>query len=59
MNNVQWITMKNDTPLKYELDSEIEKKYQKRDNKKAKQMKVSGKSVFKIKKIISNKGKLG
>lgn len=51
--------MKNDTPSKYELDSEIEKKYQKRDDKKAKRMKVSGKSVFKIKKIISNKGKSG
>lgn len=49
--------MKNNTPSKYELDSEIEEKYQKRDTKRTKQMKVSGKSVFKIKKIISNKGK--
>lgn len=47
--------MKNNTPSKYELDSEIEEKYQKRDTKRTKQMKVSGKSVFRLKGIIKDK----
>ena len=37
------------------IEQGIEKRYQKQDIKKKKQMKVSGKSVFNLKKIITQK----
>ena len=39
------------------LEEKIEKKFIKRDEKKKKKMKVSGRSVFGLKKIIANQGK--
>lgn len=49
---------KHKTMLNYEdTEKEIEKKYHTKDTKKINQMKVSGKSVFKIKTIISDKSK--
>ena len=37
------------------LEEKIEKKFIKRDEKKKKKMKVSGRSVFKLKRIITDK----
>lgn len=39
------------------LEKEIEKKFAKKDSRKRKKMKVSGKNVIKLKKIIENKKK--
>ena len=38
------------------IEKEVEKKYKRRDNKKNKKMKVSGKKILELKKIISDKG---
>lgn len=40
---------------KQDLQDEIDKKYKKRDKKKKPKMKVSGRSVLKLKKIIEKK----
>tara|TARA_Y100000310_G_scaffold314893_1_gene364760 strand:+ start:117 stop:353 length:237 start_codon:yes stop_codon:yes gene_type:complete len=45
--------MKNYT----DIEDKIEKKFSQKDKKKAKKMKVSGKQVFGLKKIITEKGK--
>lgn len=39
------------------LNEEIDKKYARKDDKRKKKMKVTGKSVFGLKKIIDNKKK--
>lgn len=40
-----------------QLEKDIEKKFAKKDSQKRKKMKVSGKNVIKLKKIIENKKK--
>lgn len=39
------------------LSEKLEKKYQKRDNKKRKKMKVSGRRIFGLKELLVKKGK--
>ena len=44
-------------PNRLNFEQEIEKKFSRADERKKKKMKVSGKAVFKLKKIINQKAK--